>query len=241
MIYPEHARPGDLLPPLALDVARTLLPRLDLDLPDLPADAVHQTLKEALEWGKMPRFHEECWECLQSYAKATLPKPAQDQLLDWFWRGYSGYHAANPDLSDWIDVLMMLAFIPQQSYEMQLTPVQRDQLDEFLATFAAEVDMDNLADLFDELRSLPPSPWDRKLLMRYEMVYFDRQTGSDPFLIIKQANKAQAFRRTMRLKPPSVAAGFPLEILNAYAVNYVQERGTWYPPGVTMCGLTEVE
>ena len=240
MMYPEHARPGDLVPSLALDAARSLLPRLDLSFPDLSADAVHQTLKQALEWGKMPRFHEERWECLQAYAKATLPEPAHEALLGWFAQAYTGYHAANPDLSDWTDVLIELIYVPSQLNNLSLDLPQQSALGRFLKAFAKELDADAFEDELDELRNLPPSPWDRKLLARYELVYFDRETGSDPFLVVRQAHKGQALRRALRAIPPDEAVDFPLEEVNRYAAALTEERGSWYPEGVSMCSLAEV-
>ncbi|MEM6934801.1 MAG: hypothetical protein AAF526_14635, partial [Pseudomonadota bacterium] len=214
MIYAEHVRPGDLVSPLALDAARGLYARLGLDRAEIRADVAHQTLKQALEWGQFPRFHEKRWTCLKGYAEATLEQLARDALLNWFMHAYTGYHPANPDLSIWLDMLSELHHTPENTFEMPLTPAERKPLEAFLERVAAAQDAEAFNEELDELRGLPPSPWDRKILAHYEMVYHDRAAGSDPFIILKAVNRGEGLRRVLSETPPAEIAGFPLEKLD---------------------------
>ena len=197
MIDPKHARPGRLIPHLALDAALPLYPILHVP-PDDGSFRMHAFLKETLEYAKLDFDHNTLWSAAQSYAQATLSEHDAGRWLGWLYNAHSGIHQADPDLSDWIMALHHFQHAPTAWQDSGMTGPEVTAARAFLDLLYAELDEPAFMAAIAECQARPLTDWDKRLHLAYDFVYFDRASGADPFLALKIINIGESLRRALR-------------------------------------------
>jgi hypothetical protein len=79
-----------------------------------------------------------------------------------------------------------------------MTAQQADFVRDLVDRYFEELNEPAFVALVQECQSRPPSAWDKRLQSAYDMVYFDRQGGNDPFLALKFVNQGESLRRVLR-------------------------------------------
>jgi hypothetical protein len=197
MTNPEHLRPGCLVPCLALDAAVPLFSVLHAP-PDDGSLRLHIFLKEAVEYGQFVAYHKDLWQAVETYAQSTLSPDDRHQWLGWMTRAFQGLRPPTPDLSDWLITLEDYRYTANSWQNPLLTKPQADLVRDLVDRYFEELNEDAFMELVQECQARPLSPWDKRLHQAYNFVYFDRQGGNDPFLLLKFVNQGEALRRALR-------------------------------------------
>jgi hypothetical protein len=226
---PQHARPGDLVAPLALDAAVPLYGLLHVP-PDDGSLALHGFLKQAVEYARLTPDPAALWGAVQSYAQATLPPDRQQSWLGWIFDAFTGLHPPDVDLSGWLMALDHFGVAPNPWKDTGMSGENVKAAGALIDRYAAELDEAGFAAALAEAQARPLTEWDKRLHQAYGFVYFDRAGGADPFAKLKFVHQGEALRRAVRATDLADPA-FPGAAMHRKAQALIDAREVWMPPG----------
>jgi hypothetical protein len=228
MTDPEHARPGDLIAPLALDAALPLYALLHAP-PDDGSLRLHAFLKQAVEYARFAPDHAALWAAVQSYAAATLPEADQQSWLGWIYAAFAGLHPPDVDLSGWLIALEHFHTSSNAWANSGMTEDQIKSATALIDRYYTELDEEAFDAAVSACQARPITDWDKRLHQAYGFVYFDRASGADPFLGLKFINQGEALRRAVRATNLTDPA-FPAVALQKQAQAVIDDLDVWMPP-----------
>ena len=175
---PQYARPGDIIPKLALDAALPLYGQLHVP-PDDGSLRMHAFLKQALEYANLAE-RADLWDRVVAYGQATLDANDQSQWLSWIFNAFTGSHAPDIDLSSWLMAMDYFHVVPNawQNAGMGANDVALAKA--FIDRYFIELDEPGFIAAMDDCRAQPMTAWDKRIHAAYGFVYFDRASGADP-------------------------------------------------------------
>jgi hypothetical protein len=238
MTDPEHARPGDLVAPLALDAAAPLYALLHAP-PDDGSLRLHAFLKQAVEYARLTPDDAALWAAVKSYAEATLPEADRMAWLGWIYNAFAGQHPPDVDLSGWLIALEHLQSSPDAWAGSGMSENDIKAATALIDRYYAELDEAAFLAAVAECQARPLTDWDKRMHQAYGFVYFDRASGSDPFLRLKFVNQGESLRRAIRATDLADPA-FPATALRMQAQAVIDELGVWMPPGRKLSALSDV-
>lgn len=239
MTDPEHARPFDLVPSLALDAAAPLYTLLGAP-PGDDSLRLHTFLKEAVDYAGFAPVAPPLWAKVTEYADATLTAQDRQLFLTWLSEAFTGYHPANVDLSGWLMALDHFAMSQTKWSAVGMTGPQTSEADAFVEHYQSALDAAAFSAALETCRSRPLSAWDKRMHQAYDFVYEDRQGGMDPFIILKFVHQGATLRRAIEGYGFSGNAGFPHDLLQEAAMMMITERHVWMPEGKVLGHLADV-
>lgn len=238
MTDPEHARPGDLVAPLALDAALPLYALLHVP-PDDGSLRLHRFLKEAVEYARFASDEAALWAAVKSYAEATLTDADRTAWLNWIYAAFAGLHPPDVDLSGWLIALEHFHSAPDAWASSGMSEDQIKVAAALIDRYYLELDEEAFLAAIAACQARPLTDWDKRMHQAYGFVYFDRAGGADPFLSLKFINQGEALRRAIRATDIESPA-FPAAALRTQAQAVIDTLGVWMPPGRTLGPLADV-
>lgn len=237
MIYEEHNRPGDIVASLALDVSKEIYPHLGLPKQPQEIDRINEVYKAALKECDFSIRHEKRWSAVKNMAHHMLDPSAATSLIDWNYRAYTGYHAANPNMS-WSSKLLRAARGAAGWPDVGQTLEEQRQFDEFAEFFLSEWDRDGFRQLIEIIEERGEiTPWDREVYMREGLVPFD-EDGYDPFAALLPVQQGYALRQAIEKFDFPSRPDFPHAKLRDAGQVFADEG--WMPPNTPLGTLLEV-
>jgi hypothetical protein len=238
MFDPEYAKPGRLVPPLALDACVPLYSLLHAP-PDDGSLRRHAFLKQAVEYARFVPDQAALWAAVQSYAHATLSETDNKAFLGWIYNAFTGLHPPDVDLSGWLIALLHFHYSPNTWEDSGMSQENIEAANAMIDRYFAELDEDAFMAAVAQCQARPLTDWDKRMHQAYGFVYFDRARGADPFLKLKFVHQGETLRSIVRTTDFTDPA-FPVEELRIKAQALIDKLDVWMPPGLALGPLSAV-